>query len=125
LDENLVSCGIGELGRTDRGDNDWLVFRSRPLSPADDRPPVAVDLRHMWYVDIRRTNESLYDDEEDHERERTARQASSTAGREINDRYRTGMLEQLHTARCDNDSIPSINLLVRSCLPSYIVSTRP
>ncbi|KIX06620.1 uncharacterized protein Z518_04596 [Rhinocladiella mackenziei CBS 650.93] len=105
LDENFVDIGIGQLTRNDPP-TDRSNPRPQPLPSIKEsnNPPAVLDLRHMWYVQTRRTVDGLY-----HDYEGTGRQIVNSL-RDIDEIYRTNMVEELR-APLRNEPLPSIDFL--------------
>lgn len=117
LDENFVDL-------FDPGNMTWNETRSpnhhpsRPLSPSSSldnqtrKCPVALDLRHIWYVQARNTIEELHDRSEG----RARGQRFTTSGRDIDELYLTNIVEELGKPP-RQDPLPSIDFLVPHSSP--------
>lgn len=79
---------------------------SLALAKESNNGPTVLDLRQMWYIQIRSNIDDLHDDYGS-----TGRQVVNSQRRDIDEIYRTNMAEGLRPA-LRNEALPSIDFLV-------------
>lgn len=110
LDEGVFDIGGREFASNEpRNLNDWAYLRSQSLAVGKEsnKPPTVLDLWQMWYIQIWSTVDDLYDDYNGE----TGGQVVDTPRKDLDETYRTTMVEEL-CIPLRNEPLPPIDFLV-------------